>query len=139
MSNHVSVTCCDEVTVSTTNTDVLTDYIGTFIYNSADDLVEGRKIYKKGDICLYYSTANSDRNWMMFGCSTVGSGIGLVSRVSRVRTKLLNLLFRYIYNVGATSSNCPHAGLSWEYWKNEIWNEDPNLKVECPQSKFYTY
>ena len=70
--NYVSVTCCNEVIVSTSNTNVATSYLGTYTYNSADALVGDRKIYKNGDKCLYYYTGN--QRWLMVSCTDVGSG-----------------------------------------------------------------
>ena len=65
------VSCCDEVTVNTSTSSVLSIYLGTYIYNSADNLVGDRKIYKNGDRCLYFNS--NIQRWLMTGCTNVGS------------------------------------------------------------------
>ena len=72
ISIDILVTCCNEVSVSTSNTNVATSFLGTYTYNSADALVGDRKIYKNGDNCLYYYTGN--QRWLMVSCDNVGSG-----------------------------------------------------------------
>ena len=68
------MTCCDEVTISTTNTAVSTYYTGTYTYDSADDLVGDRKVYKKDDACIYWFADN--KQWIVTGCDQIGTGAG---------------------------------------------------------------
>ena len=65
------VSCCNEVTVNTSTSSVLSSYLGTYTYNSADNLVGDRKIYKNGDRCLYFNS--NIQRWLMTGCTNVGS------------------------------------------------------------------
>ena len=66
------VSCCNEVVVSTSTAGVSSAYLGTYTYNTEDDLVGDRKIFKKGDRCLYYYS--SIQKWLMVSCGSVGSG-----------------------------------------------------------------
>ena len=70
------VSCCTEVEVTTSNSDVAAEFIGTYVSTTSEGLVNGRVVYRKTannrEQCLWFG----GDYWVIFYCNSLGGGGG---------------------------------------------------------------
>ena len=70
------VSCCAEVRVTTNNSDVAAEFIGTYVTTTSEALVNGRVVYRKTannrEQCIWFG----GDYWVIFYCTSLGGGGG---------------------------------------------------------------
>merc|ERR1711970_217404 len=109
------LTCCDTVTLSSSNSDFLSSgykvFAGTYTKYTERPSVNDRTVYKlegsSTDYCLFYAFGR----WAVSKCENVGAG-------------------NYYVKSADTAKKCVHGVSDWQYSSNK----DSTMKVTCPGS-----